>query len=317
MSIQLSENTSANVDAQKTEAPCIITRKKSNGTESRLFLRKEEWQSLVEKLPSITEAVNTVGADSIVIPLTIKGRVVEISTYEGWTYCGIFYENKDGSIKRFGGMNFNVKEWSELANYLQQQSGDAERPTKRPRLDDDLRPVTYYGWTWLSEKDQSTPSSRLYSSGEACLRDARDNKPRAENSYLKIRTETMNITHDEQLLEAMWLYLAERKVEEMKANECEGCEFDCPGQRDHMSGCLMLWDEAVETHAAKAEITDIDILKLYSSVLKFMGQSAMCSGSELETIANFKTPKDIQTKLKQIPVASLYRDLFSASTTTI
>ena len=84
-----------------------------------------------------------------------------------------------------------------------------------------------------------------------------------------------------------------------------------------MKGCLMDWCEVVEAHLEKAKgaITGVHILNLYHSFMKYMGEPVSCLDSELERIANFKPPRDIKNKLKQLPIGSLYQDLFYACTT--
>ena len=79
-----------------------------------------------------------------------------------------------------------------------------------------------------------------------------------------------------------------------------------------MLGCLMDWDELLQDHldTAKITVTNVAILKLYHQLMQFMGKPSACSANELEQIANFKAPQDLEKKMKDLPSYNIYHDLF-------
>ena len=144
------------------------------------------------------------------------------------------------------------------------------------------------------------------------------NKTDSVPVFLQVELRPMDIPSEgEHLLEAIFLYLVEQKLHEMRANDCEACELNCSGQGDHMSGCLMEWHETVALHAeeAKGIITHVDILRLYHDLMKFMGMPSLCSVNTLEKIANFTAPDDLEDKLKYLPNSNIFHDLLTTCST--
>ena len=322
----------------------VVVRQKSSGPDASLALQNDEWLSLLDNLPKIKEVLNTLVAEEEedvageVIPLSNKSRAVEVAKHRGQLYCGIFYLSKDNKIKRFGGMNFGMSEWSKLGPYLHHLSNyldvpeegldvpggldvtEEGPPPKRRRSDDEDTEHSFrvprYTWKWVSEKDEQVleeeEPSTWYYSDEACLAKALGRRPTL-TAVLKVAAEKMNIRCNEHLVSGIFLFLLDRKLNAMKNANCEGCELDCPGQRDHVDGCLMEWDEVLGAYLgeAKASITSLDILRLYHKVLKYLGKSSSCGAKELEVIANFKSSQDLENSLKHPPNDNIYRGLLA------
>ena len=43
------------------------------------------------------------------------------------------------------------------------------------------------------------------------------------------------------------------EIEAYKNDSCEGCKYECGGQKDHMEGCLMEWTDAVSRYWTEAQ----------------------------------------------------------------
>ena len=302
-----------------------VTREKKNHTMG-FHLAHEECQSLMDNLPQIKTAVVTVGekenGEKMLIPLN-NYWAVEVCKYLDRVYCGIFTMSKDQRINRFGGINFGMMEWSNLVDYLTKTfppntgAEDTPRPPKRARSEEGKWGTTtsvgvkHYWWKWVKEDEVLTETSTWQSSDEACLTSALGNKPDSPQAEVRMESKHVYIMCDDQFVQDLFLFLMEQKIHELRSNDCEGCEMDCPGQRDHMSGCLMEWDEAVNTYMVKANesITGVQMLYLYHQVMKFAGKSCQAASKELEQFANFKAPQDLEVKLKQLNIN--YHDLLT------
>ena len=77
-----------------------------------------------------------------------------------------------------------------------------------------------------------------------------------------------------------------------------------PGQEEHMEGCLITWEEAVDHYLdeVQTEVTNGDLLHMYHQVLKYLGSSCQTHAGELEEIASFTAPQDLVSKMKQLTI---------------
>ncbi len=69
----------------------------------------------------------------------------------------------------------------------------------------------------------------------------------------------------------LYQYMVKRGIERRLTDDCEGCRFNCPGQRDHMgtTGCLQPWEERVDVYGTQvqANISVLIIQEMYHRVL--------------------------------------------------
>ena len=75
-------------------------------------------------------------------------------------------------------------------------------------------------------------------------------------------TEEVNESHPRphefnlyQLINFCYIYILMRDIKARTFNNCHGCEQDCPGQSDHIPGCLSEWGEMVERYFTEAVLS--------------------------------------------------------------
>jgi DNA-directed RNA polymerase subunit L len=80
-----------------------------------------------------------------------------------------------------------------------------------------------------------------------------------------------------------YCYLLKRAIEVMQKKNCYGCQIDHPSQKQHLDGCLLDPEAAVEryTDVAVLEVLPENIEKLITRLLEFAGQPAEAAVAEL------------------------------------
>lgn len=306
----------------------LVRRLKKSGEENRVFLDHEDCRYLTENVVKIEDTIDTVaskkdGEESVKIPLT-KGWVVEVTKYQDNVYCGIFATYPDGHIRRHCGMNFGMAEWAELHPFLTKtfSTSDDDLDTasppraKRPRVDNTDTRGQYtvtkfvkYSWKWVKDGQVLQKASKWFDSDKSCMDNALVNRPDVTGVYVEMESAHAAFLCTKLFVEHMYMFLLEQKIRNQQ-NDCEACKADYPAQRDHLEGCLMPWDEVVDTHLVNLQllVTKGDILQLYHKILTYVGRPCHTYLSELDHIANFQFPDDLISKMKQMSIE--YYELF-------
>jgi len=308
-------------------AGLTLTRVKYNGSETNIFLEYDECESLRANLVHISEVIDTMQTKEegeAMLTYLKNSWVAEVSKYQGRLFSGIFMILKDGTINRGCGMNFNLIEWGKLARYVAATGDDdSARPLKRVRQDSEgilceTIQVKQYMWKWLYEERDDrviVEAETWYLSDEACLDSAMANRPDCR-SRPKMDSRTLMIQCNEAFVEYMYLFLMEQRINECKNQDCEGCELDCPGQRDHMNGCLMKWEDAIVAYMdeAKNSVNIIQMLQLFHRLTTFVGSPCQATATVLKQLASFKPPQDVEDKLNKMPMllGDAYHDVLAA-----
>ena len=143
------------------------------------------------------------------------------------------------------------------------------------------------------------------------MKDALENRPDFQDVTASVVARTVLIQKDEHFMVNIYLYLLEQEINAMKTNDCEGFEMDCAGQIDHLEGCLMEWDKAVEVYLTKAqnEVSCKDMIRVYHQVMKYVGEPCQTKGDELEQLIRFKLPQDLKAKLENVPTGIRHHQL--------
>lgn len=137
--------------------------------------------------------------------------------------------------------------------------------------------IDYYKWFVF---DRERPS-RILKEGQSltltgCQSQAKLGVPVKKGMVtgLCIEKQTLPVNNDMKMMEAMYAWLLRNKINRTASRECRACEEEQPNQMAHMDiGCLMEFDNAVDTYlkASEAEITILDMIKLYSDFLALVG----------------------------------------------
>ncbi len=115
------------------------------------------------------------------------------------------------------------------------------------------------------------------------------------------------------LMLMVYRYLLERNIDQLQTVNCHGCQFNQPGQRDHMvNGCLMEWGEAVEMYLALAQ-QKIDARSLeeqFRRVLNSLNLPDSVPTKLPEKVLQYNSPHVIAEAVKARDVPEEYRGLF-------
>ena len=83
----------------------------------------------------------------------------------------------------------------------------------------------------------------------------------------------------------------------LRYSKCIGCEYDLPGQRDHMEGgCLTEWNETVDKYFSevKNKMSSVQVVKVVLKVMEVLKIENSMSEPELLTVVlNVSMREDI------------------------
>ena len=88
-----------------------------------------------------------------------------------------------------------------------------------------------------------------------------------------IETREIPLPSPEHFVKWLYLYHLKKNIVRMRDENCQACEMDLCGQRDHMEGgCLGKWEDAVDSYftQAKTNMTCNQIACAYKKVLSFL-----------------------------------------------
>lgn len=327
--MNLSNNTSLSL---KPDKGLVLTRiRKDDESYKEMFINSVDYAALSGHLTDIAETIDTMlkkaEGEMQMIPFS-ESWTVEVNKFKGQVYCGL-WAYKNGQINRRVGMNFNLVEWGKLAQFLSAsqrlevpQAPKKKRPNPSEDNNDDdrcipdyvLMYVDLYRWKWIHDGQTIREADKWYFSDQVCVESALDNRPHSPGS-VEIDYKTMNIPHDGNFLDNMYLFLLEQKIKDAMVNDCEGCEMDCPGQSDHMNGCLMPWEEGVIKHLkdVKDLVNGKHLLQLYHQMKKFLIRRVSYTKTTLlERMVNYSPPQNLEEMLARFPHQQIiYYDLLT------
>lgn len=327
--MNLSKNTRMETKVHPTHGLPVVTvfRQKKSGEESKLFLDNEDCEVLAGNVMKIKETIARVqtmqDGESLPIPFGFD-LIADVSKYKDNVYCGIFHTYPDGKVMRKGGMNFGMPEWYELSKYLTKtfssrisgyDDDEADAPSsKRQKLEvGPYRVTKQYLWKWTKNGQILKESTKGFYYDKACMDKALVNQPDDSQALIEIHSTDVTFTCDKSFVEEMYLFLLGQEINDLRVQNCEGCEMTCPGQSDHMNGCLLPWDESVEIHLANAQasITKGHLLNLYHKILTYMCRSYQTNADELEYIIKFDPPQNLEYTMQHLVL--IYHDLFETA----
>ena len=183
------------------------------------------------------------------------GWRVSASPFRGNIYICYIKLNDKGGRNYTQSMNVSQVEYSIVIDILRDEdhpeeiAPDVPLPKRRR-----LGPmVTSYRWRYVDETGHTVRvSSEVFLDKIECQRHGEEHVPELLQANVKLEIEGKESCYPEPLVIAnsVYAYLMQFEYKLRIRQQCYGCQFDRPGQEDHMSGGCLEEDEVlIENHA--------------------------------------------------------------------
>ena len=188
------------------------------------------------------------------------GWRVSASPFRGNIYICYIKLNNKGARSYLESMNISKVEYSIVIDILRDEdhpeeiAPDAPLPKRRR-----LGPmVTSYRWRYVDETGHVVrTSSEVFLDKDECLRHGEEHVPELlqENVKLDIECKDTCFPNPFVIVNSVYAYLMQMEFRLRIRQQCYGCQFDRPGQEDHMSGGCLDEDEVlIESHAKPCHV---------------------------------------------------------------
>ena len=202
---------------------------------------------------------------------------LEVKDYRGRRYAGLKFQRcgKDDKVY-INRMNFNLDEWKELSNFVDETLMMKTKKRKRMTIKKTSKKSkkTIIQYTWQSDKtamEGTVTSPYWFFSEELC----RNNVAILEDDNLVIVTREVPLPPLDDIVTLLTTFLIAKAIRAKMAENCNGCKIDHPSQLQHMSdGCLSEWDESVERYFDAVALTKECVMEACEKILRYLPYTA-------------------------------------------
>ena len=256
----LSDTTSIEVKASQFTTEPYLQVKRHLEHDRWINVSRSAWKKMTSIMQTIDQAISDRREQGFDLYKTKhRSQQVLVSQFNEDLYVGIHLFDKNGQRERGKGLNFNMTEWQKLKDLTVEIDASLTPQVLDTAWEYPETMATIYKDTVKSFQGQ-TKHEGVWSFIKPEIQ-----KPK-HGSYFMIQEREIVLPKASELLVMCYAYLLGKCIKALI--KCSGCAIDHPSQINHMDGCLMTSEEALEMYGdqARQEVAITYVVSLYNSV---------------------------------------------------